>query len=559
MMTIDTQIRDHLQTRTANHVISVSSLQDITTAGDRSVRRTRFAGGFCAVALVMVGLFGYAGLRSPDAPTTMFAGLQEDTSGSPATIIATEDGWLGAVLLFDEIPAAPWSPGTSGEIHLATSVDGESWELAAPTGLSSDYSDLAIAEHRGRVWLALTENNGAYLAHSDDLENWTRVDLPEANDFDIEASDGMVQTVFVRDIVANDAGVMATIGSQVMPDFEALVDFDPISTCGIQWAPANFGGPSTIDLRRCGQSVWETTEFDDADLFATSQQMNLVFSDDGETFEVVDRPISNRSSVFAGVPNLYSTGTGFGLADFGLIESGNGADWTTLDVDRFSSVSFGAARGDQRLSAAASSMGTVWVQVSDDGVEWTTNTLDDVLGPIPPERQRTFTIRDLQASEAGWALSAFVADFYPTNGPFMDDVLDITLQLGDAELRGTMPGGPAELIGPDGERLASWDEFELSMLLANEFINRDGSALALLDSDGQVVFETTEAQFADQLQLTTTAPLHVVLFSTDGVDWVELHRGVDPLTTLAMDDDEIVVVQHSFDGPSSIRFPIESD
>jgi len=564
-MTTDPYLRGHLQSRADEQTISVSSLQDITTAGDRSTRRTRLLGGFGAIALVMVGLFGVVGLQSSEKPTTMFAGLDAMFEGAPTTILATDDGWVGTVLIYDE---DAWLLNEGGEIHLATSDDGESWELAERTGLLSDAQEIAIDEHDGRYWLAGAEGNEGYVAFSDDLKDWTRIEIPAVTESDDEMPDGLTRIVSANKLVANSAGVMTMFTSFVRPDFAYLEQKLGIESCGSVWTTSSTGTAVTVDLRPCGETEWQSTTVTGGGPTLPRPDPTLFFSSDGQTFEPVDLPTTNPvlRRVF-GVQNLYSTGTGFGITGFDLHESSNGIDWTTVDVEQPSIPVLATAWGDQRLTAAslapgpAASLtpGTVEVRLSADGDEWTTHNLNEVLGLESEDTNQSFIFTALEAGEAGWAISGSIVDDNLSDRMIDGEGTEVVVPMGDLELRATAPAGSAELVAEDGEVIASWHNFELGALDRNEYLQFQDDQFTLVDGRGELVAEGSLQPILSELQHSSGQPANVVLFSPDGETWTELERAVGYVAGLAVGDDEIVVARYSADGLTSTRLPVEAD
>lgn len=580
-MSNDTLIRDALNSRADSYDLSLATLDEIAGTAGRRTRRSRIAGSATALTLAVLMVVGVGFVNRPgETSTLMFAGI--DRAGSaetPSTIIATEAGWLGATLVFNDV-LTPQSETDDvlaalagvGEVYLTTSTDGVSWELADPTGIEATLPIFALDEHDGRYWLAVTNGEAIELAFSDDLSGWQVVELPaESHEFARELRAGWKRIVKPAKIVASEAGVMVKIDTDEAPDFEASIGLDLTNVCDLRWHAAY------TEVRQCGMS-----EFDRYDLPEPTQlaqprggDSNLVFSADGETFAVFSSDVGSDTRLpYSSGQRLYETDAGFGLADYLLRESVDGETWMTFDGDSIktlSSPSFAAVRDGQRVAASmGSAAADAEVLFSADGELFTAYNIgelvdlrsdqsatepddENVRGAFRPQ----FSITSLVAGDAGWAIGgwAMTSDgrgYLPLPS---DETVPFSAILGEYTITGTLPAGPAELRGADGAVVQQWDGFEPHMPSRTGVID-DGSDLTFVDDQGDAIVSIPFVDWQGQLDITSPRFTQLVLFSPDGMNWTKIHQGLAHLAGVSVGDDEVVIATRTANGISSERIAI---
>jgi len=573
-MNTDTLIRETLTNRAESYDLSLASVGEIAGAAGRRTRRSRLAGGATALtlaALMIVGI-GFAH-RSAEPSTLMFAGI--DSAGSaetPTTILATDDGWLGATLVFADERA---TQAEVGEVYLATSTDGESWELAQPTGVTSASATFALDEHDGRYWLAVSDGT-VQLAFSDNLIDWQRVALPaEAIEFSRELRAGWLRTITPAKLVASNAGIMLKIDAAESPDFEALIGRKLDNVCDLRWHVAY------TEARVCGMSEFERYDAPESTELIQPRggDSNLVFSADGETFAVFSLDTGSTTRLpYSSGQRLYETDDGFGLADYLLSESIDGTSWARFDaeaLERLTSPSFAAMRDGQRLAASESfAAPEAEVLLSDDGKLWTTHSLGELVDlrdpsdrpaepPTYDERGARpaftpqFTITSLVSGDAGWAVAGWTRssdgrDFMPMQA---HETAPLSVTVGDYTLTGTLPAGPAELIDADGVIVREFDAFEPRTPWRTG-VNDDGADLNFVDDQGDTIVSISIADWRDQVNPGDAAWTYLVLFSPNGADWSKIHEGSEVLADVSVGDDEVVIATRTQQGTASQRIAV---
>jgi len=583
-LTREPAIRDALAGRATSYDISLASLDEITDSANRRARRSRFGGGavFALVALLFVGI----GLGRGDSETStfMFSGLQEDVaSTTPAAIVSTNDGWIGATIVSTPNTLTPQSSTDQvlrtnfGEVHIATSTDGELWKLAAPTGIVASTPHLALDEHDGRYWLAVTADDEVQLAFSDDLSDWTSVELPPgASSFERDVAQGFVQQITPASLVANQAGIMLKIDSVQRPAIMELVEQDLSDTCDLRWAV------DVIEWRECGTNEFQETEIPvDVATYPTAQaapggDSNLVFSSDGVTFAVFGSAQDDTRLPYSSGQRLYGTDTGFGLADYEVRESADAKSWTTFDPDalgRLSSPSFVAARGGERVASSLDPAAD-GLKHSIDGETWTTHSIVDLVHQptdaaadgagnevVFNERGRSgpnYVITSLEAGDAGWAIGG-----WSMTGPNGYDTLargetrSFEVPIGDLTITGTVPGGSAQLTNAEGDVVRTWDRFE-PLAPWRTGVNRAGTDFIFVDNAGEQLASIAVAEWNERIENPMSPFIYAVLFSPDGMNWTKIHEGLDPLAGVSVGDDDVVIAAYRFGGLASERVAVDT-
>lgn len=568
-MSTDALLRETLGARADSYDLSLASIDEIAGTANRHTRRSRVAGGALALTLAFMLVVGVAGSRQSEASTLMFAGIDGASEvDTPTRIIATDEGWLGATLVFTptiltpQSEAADVTAAVSGEVYLATSTDGESWELAEPTGLTGGASTIALDDHDGRYWLAVSDDDEVRLAFSDDLVEWVVVDLPQgANDFERPLRAGYRRVVEPATLVASDAGVMLKVDAVDQPDFEAMIGSDLRNVCDLRWD--DFG----IEVRECGSSDWEThdTDLPIPAIVPRGGDSNLVFSANGIDFEVFGAAEGDTRLPYSAGQRLYETDTGFGLADYLLRETNDGTTWETFDhegLERLTSPSFVAARGEHRVAAShLLSAPIAELFFTADGDTWASHPIDDLVNPsgltgLSERSTPVFSVSSLVAGEAGWALAgASVGDGEygivdgRDDGPF-------TAEIGDMTLSGVIAGGPAELTDAAGQVLQRWDRFEPRAPWRTGVL-REGPDYVFVDDDGEHMISVPIDHWNDEIGMTSSMFTYTVLFSADGMNWTKISEDGESVVGISVGDDEVVVATRGELGASSERIKLD--
>lgn len=552
-MSNQTLLRETLIEHEDRFDISPPPVAAIASTARRRTLRSRV--GFGAVALTLFAVvFAGIGLSRPseDRSTLMFAGLDStSTPDAPMAILATDAGWLGATLV-------------DKEVYLATSTDGESWQLAESTGLSASGSTFALDEHDGRHWLAVYSNDVVQLAFTDDLSEWTLVALPpEANEFERELSDGYKRLVEPAGLVATESGVMLKIDAADQPDFEVITGRELGDVCNMRWSDVR------LEIRDCGSSEWEVHDAPPPHFPGIrGGDSNLVFSANGVDFDVYGAAGNDTRLPYSAGQRLYETESGFGLSDYLVRESNDGTTWQTIEQEslgRLTSPSFVAARGPERV-ATSSVLNSPAAQLlfSADGMEWTSHPIDHIVNTSGETENgergtQTFNIASVVGGEAGWAVvgSTYTGGQYL---PFDDHTIEpFTVSLGDLTVAGQMPGGPAELTDSDGNVVRSWDRFEprSPWMTGTQDVQVDGLDLIFTDDAGERLASIPTARWNEAIGNSDRSFVHIVLFSEDGKNWTQVAESLDYITGVAVGDDEVVLAIRRQDGVASERIDLD--
>jgi hypothetical protein len=437
----DDRLSQYLSDRADSIALAPGDVRDITV---RVMRRRRSRRTFSAAAAVAVLALGAVVLlsRGPGHQSVTVAGEPEPSRAALtwSTVDVPEGlGWsfetvnAGTGSLFS-LSTAPGVVPSGGSMDtrqvLYRSSDGRSWStVALPEGLSPT----ALASSAGHLYAVGTAPGGgntvdfAVASSTDDGNTWSQARLPQP-EADLKARFPHEVQISPPIIASGPQGVVAAVTVQAMPDVQALLPTDAMSSgwnitatgvdiyspcaADMQSISSSYGPPPTnlVECPKDGKQppveksyTWDELGVDPALRPLIGGQVHLYTSQDGSTFDEVAAP-----GIDGYVAELIASGDGYRMLTSGALVPGlqpyysaDGTSWEKTADSGFDGWVVASGLIDGKPLAVLETINGVALLTAQPGGGWSQPVgINEALG-LPTASNDHPTIAGLQSAVIG--------------------------------------------------------------------------------------------------------------------------------------------------------------